>query len=365
MKKITTFIIAATLLFAPIFGSAQSSGEREQFLQNYKRAVEDKTAIIKAEPALYQEALNSNWFQQVASGLKNAEDYANGNKGGSAKGPSTINGLCSAAIPFCTESGSTYPAGVNTGTGQVGPNYACLLSTPNPAWYFLKIAVGGSITILETNSGNKDVDFCLWGPFDSPDACNSLTGDKVVDCSYHPQAVEYIDIASAIPGKYYILLITNFSNLPTDITLAKVPGSGPATTDCSITLVPMAPTATAASGVGSAGFQANWLAAVADPYPATSYVLDVSTVSTFASFVPGYNGFSVGNVLTFPVSGLSAGTTYYYRLRGVNGTGQSPNSNYITVNTSGAPSVPISNWALYFGIFLIVVFSAIRFRKMI
>jgi hypothetical protein len=28
-------------------------------------------------------------------------------------------------------------------------------------------------------------------------------------------------------------------------------------------------------------------------------------------------------------------------------------------------SVPVSNWALYFGIFLIVVFSAIRFRKMI
>jgi hypothetical protein len=29
------------------------------------------------------------------------------------------------------------------------------------------------------------------------------------------------------------------------------------------------------------------------------------------------------------------------------------------------PSIPLSNWALYFGIFLIVVFSAIRFRKMI
>jgi hypothetical protein len=28
-------------------------------------------------------------------------------------------------------------------------------------------------------------------------------------------------------------------------------------------------------------------------------------------------------------------------------------------------SIPVSNWALYFGIFLIVVFSAIRFRKMI
>jgi hypothetical protein len=48
---------------------------------------------------------------------------------------------------------------------------------------------------------------------------------------------------------------------------------------------------------------------------ATGYALDVSTSSTFSSFVEGYHDLDVGNVTGRVVTGLNSGTTYYYRVR--------------------------------------------------
>ncbi|HPR85176.1 MAG TPA: lectin-like protein, partial [Prolixibacteraceae bacterium] len=86
------------------------------------------------------------------------------------------------------------------------------------------------------------------------------------------------------------------------------------------------PTATAATNITSTSFSANWNAAAG----ASNYFLDVATDNLFISFVTGYKGKSVGNVTTSSISGLEAGTTYYYRVRSVS-TGQS--SNIITVST--------------------------------
>jgi phosphodiesterase/alkaline phosphatase D-like protein len=63
------------------------------------------------------------------------------------------------------------------------------------------------------------------------------------------------------------------------------------------------------------------------------YGLDVSTSSSFNSYVPGYQNLNVGNTTSRNVTGLSASTNYYYRLRAYNGNGTSPNSNVITVRT--------------------------------
>ncbi len=49
------------------------------------------------------------------------------------------NNTCEGALPFCTGSSYSFPAGVNAGTGQVGPFYSCLSTRPNPAWYYMKI----------------------------------------------------------------------------------------------------------------------------------------------------------------------------------------------------------------------------------
>ena len=146
------------------------------------------------------------------------------------------NNLCANADPFCTDNGLyEFPAGVNAGSGEPGPNYQCLSSTPNPAWYYMRIGNPGAITIRMYSTPSYDIDFCCWGPFDDPVApCpNGLTGSKVVSCSYSMAATENCQIPSnAQTGKYYILVITNYSNQSCNISFSKTGGSG--TTDCGI-----------------------------------------------------------------------------------------------------------------------------------
>lgn len=146
------------------------------------------------------------------------------------------NNLCANADPFCTDVGIyEFPAGVNAGAGETGPNYNCLSTRPNPAWYYMKMANPGGMTIYMYSTPSEDIDFCCWGPFDDPiTPCpNGLTAAKVVSCSYAPDHTENCIIpSSAQTGQYYILVITNFSNNQCNITFSKTAGTG--TTDCSI-----------------------------------------------------------------------------------------------------------------------------------
>ena len=61
-------------------------------------------------------------------------------------------------------------------------------------------------------------------------------------------------------------------------------------------------------------------------YPATYYLLDVSTNAGFTSFVGTYHDLNVGNVTTYLVTGLTPGVTYYYRVRGGSVEGIGPYS---------------------------------------
>jgi chitodextrinase len=93
--------------------------------------------------------------------------------------------------------------------------------------------------------------------------------------------------------------------------------------------------------VTSSSFTANWSSVSG----ASSYLLDVSSNSAFTSYVSGYQSLSVGNVLSRGVTGLSANTIYYYRVRATNTNGTSGNSNMMSVTTSAAadttaPTVP-------------------------
>jgi hypothetical protein len=125
--------------------------------------------------------------------------------------------------------------------------------------------------------------------------------------------------------RYYYCVIT--STLGCTVTTAT---SGAIT----VTAPPaFQPSVTAGTLVTGTSFQANWLAVGG----ATAYYLDVSTVNTFASFVPGYSNLAVGNVLLRSVTGLSPGTTYYYRVRAGNSCGVSASSLIITVTTTALP----------------------------
>ena len=101
---------------------------------------------------------------------------------------------------------------------------------------------------------------------------------------------------------------------------------------------PATPVANAGSGASCTGITANWSSSAG----ATTYYVDVSTVNTFASFVPGYNDLNVGNTTSLAVTGLTMGTTYYYRVRAENSCGTSVSSNVITYAALDVPAVPVA-----------------------
>ncbi|MBA3663640.1 MAG: T9SS type A sorting domain-containing protein [Bacteroidetes bacterium] len=130
---------------------------------------------------------------------------------------------------FCPNPSVTYPAGVNVGSGQVGPNYGCLGSQPNPAWYYLNISASGSLSI--SMAAANDIDYICYGPFNSLSAsCNSLTAGNTVGCSYSGSSTETLSISNAVAGQFYLVMITNFSNAVQNITVAQL--SGPGTLNC-------------------------------------------------------------------------------------------------------------------------------------
>ncbi len=101
-----------------------------------------------------------------------------------------------------------------------------------------------------------------------------------------------------------------------------------------------------ASNVHATDFDADWSTTTG----AQGYYLDVSTVSDFSSFVSGYNNLDVGNVTHKVVSGLTANTTYYYRIRAYHDGGDdgadftSGNSGTNSVTTLvEAPTTQVSN----------------------
>lgn len=150
---------------------------------------------------------------------------------------------CQTAKPFCAGgvSGETFPATTNITSAQTGPNYGCLGSTPNPAWYFLQISQSGNLDILIQGiisnpppaTPGQDVDFICWGPFNSMNGiCDSLNANKIVDCSYSGSFTETLNIPNGVTGQYYMVLITNFANVVQDIEFTQYDGTG--STNCGL-----------------------------------------------------------------------------------------------------------------------------------
>jgi hypothetical protein len=100
-----------------------------------------------------------------------------------------------------------------------------------------------------------------------------------------------------------------------------------------------------ATYVASYSFTANW----PETSGATSYRLDVSTNSSFSTYVPGYEHLNVGNVTHRSVTGLNASTEYYFRVRAYrNGMVCLPsNTVQVTTLSPTGPPVVITNRATY------------------
>lgn len=173
------------------------------------------------------------------------------------------NSHCIDSDPFCTSDVITFDAATSSQTANQLEGYdfddGCIGSSYNPSWYHMRINIPGQFVIHmeghDPNNGtNRDIDFCIWGPFEDPTTpcVRQLTSNKIIDCCYSSSYTEDIFLGYAegdhqhntshgtinyhVPevGEYYILMICNFSQQPCTISFTKTEGSGPGETDCGI-----------------------------------------------------------------------------------------------------------------------------------
>ncbi|MDR1983593.1 MAG: gliding motility-associated C-terminal domain-containing protein [Prevotellaceae bacterium] len=154
------------------------------------------------------------------------------------------NNTCNKFVPFCgdgvmkfeTTFCKNHPEGSSNVCSvcgaQAGYNYGCLSIRPRPAWFCMRVDAAGRVDIRVQSSDNHDIDIAIWGPFDSPtEACaNYFYYQSPVACSYLPDGIENMTIWDAVAGKYYMMVITNFRNILSDVdiimTNAGQPGAG-------------------------------------------------------------------------------------------------------------------------------------------
>lgn len=134
---------------------------------------------------------------------------------------------CATSIPFQNSIGGNNE---NFNTTCINDNFQ------GPTWFFIQIQTPGNIILQINQVGNNgagtDVDFVLWGPFtDLSNVCSQLNIPNEVDCSWLPDSVEIVTIPNGQVGELYVLLIDNYSNVPGEITITQIGGTG--SSDCS------------------------------------------------------------------------------------------------------------------------------------
>ncbi|MCE1187950.1 MAG: fibronectin type III domain-containing protein [Ignavibacteria bacterium] len=154
------------------------------------------------------------------------------------------------------------------------------------------------------------------------------TGNYVV---YQGNANSVV-VTGLTAGTTYYIAVYEYNGTTSTINYKATPGTSSQITLCT------APTLSAASLIGGAGFTVNWSAVTG----AAGYKLDVCTDNAMTQFVTGYDNLDVTGT-SKAVTGLSNATTYYYQLRASNAAGVSANSTVQSVTTFAAdPTVQAS-----------------------
>ncbi|MCB9747816.1 MAG: fibronectin type III domain-containing protein [Candidatus Omnitrophica bacterium] len=131
-----------------------------------------------------------------------------------------------------------------------------------------------------------------------------------------------------------ILLTNDLTFTPTG--LGEDPGAG-----SSDTQAPSVPAGLSFTNKTQTSMQLNWNAST-DNVGVSGYRVDVATNSTFSSMVAGFNNLNVGNVTAKNITGLTAGTTYYARVRAFDAAANTSASS-VTVSASTNSAPPSNN----------------------
>lgn len=208
-----------------------------------------------------------------------------------------------------------YNAGLNLAAGTELKGYSSPMSG-TPGAHDVLLAAD---PFVASTRNMKTWDLALGGAGTYANAVAELA--KINDASGYNSAYNIADLLTWVRNGFVVN------------TLSLKDAGADGVTIGAMAFVPAAPVATAATSVSDTGFTATWNAAPG----ATDYRLDVSA-DNFATLLPGYANLVVGG-LSQAVIGLSASTSYKYRVRAANSVGTvSPNSNTITQVTNAAPS---------------------------
>ena len=144
-------------------------------------------------------------------------------------------------------------------------------------------------------------------------AGNSLGGGTVISVGSSLSGIANTSLSS---GTTYYIFVYAYNNSGSNINyLSTSPLSASTIT---LSAAPATPTF---SSVNTTSFTIDWTATSG----ASSYRLDLSTVSNFSSFISGYQDLTVSST-SQAVSGLTENTLYYARIRADNASGTSANS---------------------------------------
>lgn len=226
---------------------------------------------------------------------------------------------------YTCASSFTYAAPTNNNNCFIGTpttNYGCLGSTPNQMWFIVTVQTGGYLSFSFNNSSYRDIDAAIWGPISGGDLNNTCTttNNTPISCDYSSSNVANLTISNAVAGQKYVLLVTNFSNAITDITIPQ-PSGGTVSycklnaNTCVAPTVSLSGNSTINQGE-SANITLNFTGAA--PY---SYTLS-----------NGQTGTTSSNPLTLSVAPLS--TTTYTATYVSNGCGAGTSSGSATVTVS-------------------------------
>nr|WP_288833324.1 T9SS sorting signal type C domain-containing protein [uncultured Flavobacterium sp.] len=245
---------------------------------------------------------------------------------------------------------SIVPAYNNLNVGNV-TNYGITGLNPVTTYYYRVRALGCSTSASSATMSISTLAVAI--PSTASPSSASCTG-FTAQWGYAANATNYIlDVATdsgftSIVSGYNNLSVGNVLNYvvtglnPSTTYYYRVRASGCGTSASSSTMSIATSTVTVPSTAGAYsatcnGFTAQWGYAS----NATNYILDVATDSGFTSIVSGYNNLSVGNVLSYIITGLNPATTYYYRVR-ASGCSTSVSSATMNYTTSPVPaSVPV------------------------
>ena len=133
-------------------------------------------------------------------------------------------------------------------------------------------------------------------------------------------------VTNLLPNTLYYYQVVEYNGSGADDNYLLT--SAPAASQLTLTSEPVGQNGTA---ITQSAFSANW----AQVTGAANYYIDVSDNPGFGTFVAAFQNKLVagGSTLTTGITGLNAGTTYYYRVRAENGAGSSSNSSTVSVLT--------------------------------